>query len=241
MRLIRALAAVFFLTPLACRAQAAGSPPRDSTDRVFRDVIDSVASTAALASLRDAALPPGVRREVRAYVGFGLMSVQQILRIRDEEDGVSGWLGLWWPGERLPYQIPDATEAQYAAARQARAAQVARLRERIADLGCTEFHARTDYETCTLPTPGIAWASVLARLDDLGVARLPQQPEQYGLDGVTLVIEYRDGSGYRAYSYWTPSHDVENVNERAAAAIMDLIGQLPCQAGLREACTLTTQ
>lgn len=214
------------LIPGAACAQTAGPPMADSVGAVFRSVIDSVAATAGLASLRDQELPRGVRREVRLYVGFGLAHPQQAVRVWEDAGGVHGWLGLWWPGTRLTYRISGGTEADYVQARQEHATWVAEVRDLAAESGCTEFRARPDYETCTLPGRGIQWADVLAHLDGLGVARLPHPRDRLGLDGVTLVVEHRDTAGYRSYSYWSPRTDARDAHERAAAAIMESIMRL---------------
>ena len=217
---------VALLIPSVGRAQTAGSPSSDSIGSVFRAVIDSVGTAAGLASLRDRALPPGLQREVRAYIGFGLGYPQTAARLWEASGEAHGWFGLWWPGTQLTYEIANGTEADYAEARREQATWVTRVRELAARLGCTEFRARPDYETCTLPTEHVDWADALARLDSLGIARLPQEQDRLGFDGVTLVVEYRDAAGYRAYSYWTPRVEADDPNERAAAAIMQAIAGL---------------
>jgi hypothetical protein len=66
--------------------------------------------------------------------------------------------------------------------------------------------------------------SAVAGYGSLRDATLPQQrSDLLGLDGVTLLVEYRDGRGYRAYYYWTPRAEAQDANERAAAKIMETI------------------
>lgn len=221
------LAIAALLIPAPGRAQAATSSDADPIDSVFRAVIDSVADVAGLGSLRAGQLPPGILREVRTYIGFGLGFPQEVARFWEDSSGAHGRLGLWWPGERLDYTIPDGTEADYAHARQEKAEWVALVREGAKKSGCVELRARPDYETCTLPAHGVDWTAALGRLDSLGIARLPQQrSDLVGFDGVTLLVEYRDAGGYRAYDYWTPGSRAEDPNERAAAKIMESIKAL---------------
>jgi hypothetical protein len=220
-----ALAITALLIPVAARAQLDTSLDADSIDPVFRAVIDSVSAVAGYGSLRDGKLPPGVRREVRTYIGFGLGFPQQATRLWEDSNRAHGWLGLWWPGTRLDFTIPGGTEADYADARQEQANWTALVRDGATKRGCVELHARPDYETCTLPSRAVDWTTTLGRLDSLGIATLPQQQrgDLLGLDGVTLLVEYRDGHGYRAYYYWTPRAEAQDPNERAAARIMETI------------------
>jgi hypothetical protein len=218
------LAITALLIPAAARAQVDTSSDADSIGSVFRAVVDSVAAVAGFGSLRDGELPPGASREVRTYVGFGLGFPQQATRLWEDSNGAHGWLGLWWPGTRLDYEIPGGTEKDYAEARQKQAEWTALVRDGATKRGCVELHARPDYETCALPSHGVDWTATLGRLDSLGIATLPQQrSDLLGLDGVTLLVEYRDRHGYRAYYYWTPRDEAQDSNERAAAKIMETI------------------
>ena len=76
-----ALLPVLALPLRSADGQPGSSAAADPIGPVFRAVIDSVASTAGLASLRDAALPSGTAREIRAYLGFGLGGIHQAVRI----------------------------------------------------------------------------------------------------------------------------------------------------------------
>ena len=101
------------------------------------------------------------------------------------------------------------------------------MRESAKKYGCRDLHRSPGYEMCTLPAEGVDWAGVIRNLDSLGIARLPQQrADLLGNDGVTLVVEYRDAAGYRAYDYWMPRIDAEDASERAAARIMESIQAL---------------
>lgn len=223
------IAAAAILIPAAASAQNA-TPVADSIGSTFRNTIDSVATAADMSSLRNRELPDGVRREIRIYIGFGLGFPQRVARLWEDARGAQGWLGLWWPGTRLTYRIANGTEADYAAARQERTSWVAAVRDFAAELGCTDFRARPSYELCTLPAQHVAWSDVLARLDRLGIGQLPHLRDRIGFDGVTLVVEYRDRDGYRAYSYWAPRLNSTDSHERSAAAIMEAITRLPDQA-----------
>jgi hypothetical protein len=194
---------------------------------VFRGTIDSIAVVAGYGSLRDRPLPRGTLREVRAYIGFGLGYPQEAARIWEDSKGAHGWLGLWWPGERLDYEIPNGTDKDYAQARKEQAGWVALVREDARKSGCKAFHEGPGFETCTLPGKKVDWLATLHHLDSLGIARLPQQSvDGFGFDGITIVVEYRDAGGYRAYSYWNPRAEAEAPNDRAAARIMKSIEAL---------------
>ncbi len=64
-----ALAVAAFPISAAARAQVDMSSDADSIASGFRVWVDSVAVAAGFGSLHDGRLPPGVRREVRLYVG----------------------------------------------------------------------------------------------------------------------------------------------------------------------------
>jgi hypothetical protein len=219
------------LLPPTVRAQESPAPI-DPIGSVFRSVIDSIASTAGLASLRDSPLPPGVSREIRAYIGFGLGAIDQAVRLWEDGEAVHGWLGLSWPGVRLPYRIANGSAADHEVAEREFASWVAQIRQIADSVGCEDLRQRPHHEVCTMPPlQTTRWVAGLGRLDSLGIGRLPHPVGRLGLDGVTLVVEVRDPSGFRSYSYWTPRDDAPDPNERAAAAIMGELVRLYQAAG----------
>ena len=203
----------------------------DSAETPFHEVVDAVAATAGLPRLRDTPLPPGVRREVRAYIGFGPVYPQDVVRLWEDRAGTHGWRGRWWPGVQVPYPMAERTASDSAAAQRRQAAWVDGIRKFASGRGCTDLRSRDDYEVCTLPTARVDWGATLARLDSLGVGRLARPGNRGGEDGVSLVVEYRDAGGYRAYSYWSPSAAAVNADERAASEIMELLSGLGGQTG----------
>lgn len=205
----------------ACRGPSGGFA--DSTAAWFvRVIADSVSATAGLPALAHTNLPAGTRRELRAYIGFGLTVTHEMYRIWQDDEGVHGWAGLWWDGERPR----SRSEAGIIQDQENQRAYVASLREYVSRRGCVDVRQLPAFETCTMPTAHVDWRATLRSLDDLGVARLgaPRSPE--GTDGTTLLVEHRDRRRYRAYSYWTPSDSAADPNERAASAIMDLLQNL---------------
>lgn len=133
------------------------------------------------------------------YVGFGLLFPQDAARLWEDSSGAHGWLGIWWPGTMLGHQALEGGGVDSAEVMQKHAALMAQIREDAKRLGCIGFRPRPDYQICTLPARGADWAAARARLDSLGVARLPQQPaSRIGGDGFALLVEYRDTTGYRA-------------------------------------------
>ena len=189
----------------------------DTSAPTYAWVTDSVAATAGFPSLSSEPLPSGVRRELRAYIGFGLAPLHYVYRIWEDQHGVHGWAGHWWQGVRVRYRSENPEADTVHAAWLADG-----WRQDAARLGCIDLRARPDYETCTLPTPQVDWHDILDTLDRLRIARLPPPRDRGGMDGITLVVEHRQGRRYRAYSYWTPSDSSSDRNERAAAAIMDV-------------------
>lgn len=177
-------------------------PAEDGGSRVYSDVTDSVAVAAGLRPLHKGRLPAGVRREVRAYIGFGIVVTQQVIRIWHDKSGVHGWVGLWWPSDIGGLDSTFRPD-------------------------CTDVRAGAGYKTCTVATPNIDWRAVLARLDRYRVARLPQQQQRpMVLDGVSLVIEHRDGARYNTYRYSNPGGDGEDPNETDARRILDMLARL---------------
>ena len=214
------------LWPCALASQAPDPRGFDSTE-FFLPIADSVAATQGFPSLRSTSLPQGVEREIRAWVGFGLMYPQQGLRIRVGGTGVDGWLGLWWRGTRLPYRIASSSEVHAAEAERRHLESVEIIRNLAADRGCRDRRESPSYETCTMVVRAAAWSALIARLDELGISQLPREKDGFGNDGFTLLVEYRDKDGYRAYTYWSPTKNTADDNRRAAAAIVDAISELP--------------
>ena len=229
-----ALLTAMLMLPPSVQAQAT-SGSSDRIGSVFRSVIDSIASTAGVVSLRDTPLAPGTVREIRAYIGFGLGAIDQAVRLWEDQEGVHGWLGLAWPGTRLPYRIANGTAADHEAAEREFAGWVEQIRQIADSLGCRHLRQRPHHEVCTMPAPpATRWVTALGRLDSLGIGLLPHPVGRLGFDGITIVVEVRDASGYRSYSYWTPREDAADPDERAAAAIMGELGRLYRAAGQPE-------
>jgi hypothetical protein len=93
-------------------------------------------------------------------------------------------------------------------------------------VGCGAMRRRGEYEMCAATlAAGQSWAGILAALDSLGVATLPDGTA-FGLDGWSVVVEVREGPRYRTYSYWVPQATAPEPNVRRAAAIADLVGRI---------------
>jgi hypothetical protein len=186
--------------------------------------LDEVAHAAGLQPLRDLT-GPEPRREIRLWEGFGLFAPEELVRIVQDSGGVRGSHLFWWP--------PNDPESETAADRDTNLISNAELFASLRKgYGCGRFRRTPEYEMCEATLPrGQTWAGILAQLDSLGVAALPDQsqldpPGGIGLDGFTLVVEIRDHGHYRAYSYWSPVPDAPQPQVRTAAAIVGVMSMV---------------
>ncbi|HXT18738.1 MAG TPA: hypothetical protein VN706_24145 [Gemmatimonadaceae bacterium] len=209
---------------LACWIARTAVAQRGTRDPIA-DEADSVARVAGYAvPLRSAPIATG-DLEIRAYIGFGIMIPENFIRIRRHADEVTGALVLGWPGTTPRFDVPDDPERPIAQHDQE--VWTAAMRNRAKEFGCSDAVRGGWVETCVVePKRPVDWTSALAELRSGGILTLPQQPSRLGLDGTTLYVEIRDGSKYRAYSYWTPDEKSGDANDRAAARVMDRLLRL---------------
>ena len=202
-----AVALVCLLAPTV-RAQTAdsvawGLPAWWSADdqERFLDREAQAAGWFGLDPLATTPLPEGVR-EIRIRKASSLFDPLFVLRIVDDHGSVTdtGW--LWWDAESDSSLTPHMSSV------------CAELRPDPARTVCTGHRmARAD--------------TLLARADRLGAWRLPgDSPDPPGAlivrgDGDTFVVEVRDGTRYRAYTYWSPQWTQE-PHEAAAAEMVEM-------------------
>lgn len=163
-------------------------------------------------------LPSG-QRELRIWVGFGMIDPETFTRIRADGRTVRGSKVFWWT---------RATGAEEATAE--RDPNLISSGELYANLrktaGCGPRTRHGEYEMCTASLArGQSWPAILQSLDSLGTNDLASG-DAIGLDGWRLVVEVRDGTGYRTYSYFAPESGASEPQVRRAAGIVELVGRI---------------
>jgi hypothetical protein len=164
-------------------------------------------------------LPSG-QREVRIWIGFGLIEPETFTRIHTDGTSVRGSKIYWWS---------TATD-RAAEANANRDPNLISNGELYANLrktaGCGTRRRRGQYEMCAATlAAGQSWLGILQSLDSLGIGDLPNGTAM-GLDGWSVVVEVRDGASYRTYSYWMPGATAPEAEVRSAAAIVELVSRI---------------
>jgi hypothetical protein len=158
-------------------------------------------------------------REVRIWLGFGMIEPETFTRIRTDGESVQGSKTFWWT---------HATGAEEAAAERdpnliSNGELYANLRKTA---GCGPRRRRGEHEMCAARlAAGQSWQAMLQSLDSLGIGDLANG-NSIGLDGWRLVVEVREGASYRTYSYFMPAATSPASQERHAAAIVELVGRI---------------
>lgn len=150
---------------------------------------------------------------MRIWVGFGVMRVEDMLRLQiDENDVVNGSLLVHF---RVSNMAPEDAEE---------------IRSEILK-GCRDWKQGVEKETCFAEferPPN--WKRLHAKLERLGIYRLPDESELPRLDftindGIAMVVELRDGDAYRAYAYSNPIFRSE-PEAKAAYEIMKALSSV---------------
>jgi hypothetical protein len=179
------------VTPLALLSGQAStvSEPRHAY------YLDELAKAFEVPPLRAGKGFPDGHREIRIWIGFGLFQPQTFTRIQSDGRSVTGSHLFWWA---TATDSLEEAEADRDPKLMSNAELYASLRK-AAGCGALRRHDGTESCAATLG-PGQSWAGVLASLDSLGIATLPDG-KAFGLDGWRVVVELRDGASYRTYSY----------------------------------------
>jgi hypothetical protein len=182
--------------------------------------LDEIAQALGVQPLRAGRGLPAGHREIRIWIGFGLFQPETFTRIQSDGNSVRGSHIFWWS---TATDSAEESNAERDTHLMSNAELYASLRK---TLGCSALRRRAEYEMCaaTLAT-GQSWAGILASLDSLGIAQLPDGTA-LGLDGWSLVVEVREGSRYHSYSYFTPRTTAPEPEVRSAAAIAELVGRI---------------
>ena len=172
---------------------------------------NSVATTAGIGLLKETPLPPG-NSEIRIWIGFGIVTPDEMLRIQVNSHGeVTGDVLVYFPSEFR--SMKSREEKRF-------------LRSILRN--CTNLHEGTEKDVCTAKfksTPD--WTALYKELNHLGITILPDEselpkPDSVVFDGVSMVVEVRNGLNYRAYEYSNPAFRSE-PEAKIAAQIMKLV------------------
>lgn len=196
----------------------------------FAFAIDPVVAAYGIPPLRGER--GSLAHEVRVWTGFGMVSPHALLRLRKEpySELVVGELVLWWDGP-VPQGTFLGTKAQEAYSRRQDAHWTAEMRDHVRTrFGCKTIAAAPHVEACRKGFEREPdWATALARLESLGVSTLPTQSAlgefDAILDGHSVVVEVRDRSVYRTFSYHNPDL-MPGPEARRVVAIDDLVDSL---------------
>lgn len=169
---------------------------------------DDVATTAGIGVLKDTPLPEG-HREIRVWLGFGIIVPEQMLRLQvTGSNRVSGQVLVHYPSD-LSYMENDEATA---------------FRKDVLST-CKNIRKGTEHDVCTSTfAQQPDWLRAYRKLLMLGIDKLPDEsrlptPDFVVTDGVAMVVEIRDGASYRAYEYSNPAFRKE-PEAKAAVKIM---------------------
>lgn len=204
-------------TPGAAQYQTADTAGRPVPE--FAWVISGWDRALRLPALRSVSLPAG-RRELRAWIGFGLIVPGQFVRIVQAPDTTVGRLVMIWD---RPVGAADSWLGRFEGDMQA-------LYRCPVVLGDSTAQPGQDQERACVarrPRP-YDWRPVLDSLDALGVwtvrnSRQRDPLECSGLDGISLVVELLDGARYHTWCSFGGARPLP------AGPIMDLLQRIPSQ------------
>ncbi|GAB3361556.1 hypothetical protein [Lysobacter tyrosinilyticus] len=170
-------------------------------------------AASGMGELSQISLPNG-EREIRIWIGFGMMRTDHMLRLQVSPSGkVHGEVLAHYKNDLSNMEPQDAAE----------------FRRSVLE-GCTNPKEGSESNVCTVNyrrTPN--WQSIYKKLLALGVLTLPDEsalpaPEIEINDGVAMVVEIRDGWQYRAYEY-SNSWARKEPEAVAATKIMQVVGK----------------
>ena len=210
----------FPLVPASIGAQQVASP-----FPVFAEHIDAISHRMGLPSLREDGALGRSEWELRVWL-IG----HSFLRIAAADTGVEGRRVIYWEAHR---PLPEETPAEWDTVRLLDALTRERM---VRNYGCPRVREDRGWEFCEVSLlPAQTWADAWEQLDSLGIRSLPDEndlapPPRKGLDGVGLVVEFRNPAAYRTYSYWMPLADSPHPEVRHANGIMRLVNRLGYRA-----------
>lgn len=180
----------------------------------FVEFTDKKAKALKLEPLRSNSTSEG-SKEIRVWVGFGIVSPEDLLILNiDKKGNVSGRKVLIYNRD------PDNWEGEES------------LNEFLEDLysRCDVIDIHNNIETCGLKHNAIFdWSKIYSILEKLDIWTLPDEsalpkPEILVLDGLSVVVELREGSSYRAYHYANPGFRKEDEATKASEIMSFVMG-----------------
>lgn len=184
---------VIMVAAIACLG-AGRSAAGQTAAEVWISYQDAYVEAAGLTLLRNATLPSGVR-EIRAWIGGGYGWPQELFRLTQRDDRVSGEYIRYWGRENVdsvPVNETFAAVMRYH--EQGRCGPV--TQGRTAEACRAVFRVEPD------------WQAVWRGADSAGIWTLPDASTLKGgrmvLDGWGITVELRDGESYRAWHYSNP-------------------------------------
>lgn len=171
---------------------------------------DSAARSMGLPLLRESALPESVK-EVRVWTGFGTVQPDFMLRFQITADGPL-------TGTLLAYAIRDPSDEKYD-----------RWIGAVLGAMCSSVRSDVGLASCAADASReIRWKAVYRNLVADELWNLPDESElpkpKYTMsDGSGIVVELRDGRGYRAYEYLNPGMR-EGLAARRAVRLQEIAG-----------------
>jgi hypothetical protein len=210
-----AIALVLASAWLPGSATAATDVPSDPHVPSLLQYTHEVAETAGIGRLSATAGTPGVE-ELRIWVGFGIVTPEHMLRLRIDATGkVSGELWVHFPGDLSG--VVDIHERKKI------------RRQWTRDCAKPKRGRKDDVCLSIFRTP-VDWRDVYERLRALGIATLPDESALprtalIALDGISMVVEVRNGAAYRAYAYSNPMLR-DGPEAEAAVKILHAVGEV---------------
>jgi hypothetical protein len=184
--------------PLLILAVGAAAQSNDSVAHApHHGLAGFIAPFEAANGLPDLELGPHARgeREIRVWIGFGLVWPLNLYRLVERNGKVTGeYIRAWERGG--PREGPDSTDF----------AALMRYDERGR---CSSFRRGPLAESCVANfVSAPPWAKIWREIDTLGVFTLPDASTLKGevgvFDGWGMVVETWDGAAYRIWSYANP-------------------------------------
>ncbi len=204
--------------------------PLDDINGVYREIIDAVSGAHGLRPLWRTANPPD-ESDIEIRILLTSRTPSYFLRLRRAfNDGgsgyrVSGIRALWWHNRLVKGKGRFASQTATQTKEAAEAVKMSRARALAG--GCDRILEHDAFESCVVQTsPEFPWKLTFDALNAFGIVLLPQAPQFLGCGGYSLVVEVRQGFGYRAYHYWSPGYCPDSlVAARMARFVEQLFGR----------------
>lgn len=188
--------------------------------QIFLPSVLVPAESAHLQPLKDITLQPN-EREVRIWIGFGVLSQMELVRLRLDSTGQIHGEAIF--SYERPPNSPSSDDGDY---------YYSELNKK-----CKAIGSSGDWQSCQpISSIGTDWPTVYHSMLALNLWDLPDDSElprssTLITDGVAMLVELRDGANYRAYSYSNPGTNNAPEAEKAAKimGIADHLSQVEIQ------------